>query len=208
MQQQQRASYLPQLQFDFTTSRTFNGFIPASVNNYIQQIQHLPVVKTEIYEDGASYYQIQPEGFVEQQYHQSPIIKAEQQQWRNSSPCTPVPVKTVTSIPASSGAEIAFRTGVDTLMKAIQAKSNTAQPQPESSPFQWTRPVVSTPSLSMHGTLRYRSLLTMKFRVRLHIVKRIARKDTCAPSMDVRRASIRRHTLIFTSEHTMETNPM
>lgn len=161
-QQQQRPSFLPQLQFNFTTSGTFNGVIPAPVNDYIPQIQHLPIVKPENYGDRASYHQNQHEGFVEQQYHQSPVIKAEQQQWRNSPPCTPVPIKTITSIPAGSGAEIDFSTAVDILMKAIQAKSSTTQSRPKSSPVQQTRPVVGTPSPNTRPALKYNKPIPLK----------------------------------------------
>jgi hypothetical protein len=152
---QQPASFLQQLQFNLTTSSASNRFIPAVTNNYIQQIQHLPTVKRENNGDRASYHHNQHRRFVEQQYSQSPTIKAEQQQGRNSPPYTAVPIKAITSLSASSGAEIDFHTEVDTLMKAIQAKSSTAQPWPKVSPVQQTRPVVGTLSSKVRDCEAY-----------------------------------------------------
>ena len=69
-----------QLPFNLPTSGASYGFIPASANNYIQQI-HLPTVNYN-----------QHRGFIEQQYIESPIINAEQQQWRNPPSYIPAPI--------------------------------------------------------------------------------------------------------------------
>ncbi len=154
MHQQQQAH--PPQQFPFNlnayTTGASNGLLPAFATNYIQQRSHLPM---KVENNGDSYHHNQHRGFIEQ-HLQMPIIKEEEQQWRNSPPYIPAPVKTITPIPATSGAEADFGTEVDTLMKAIQAKSSTTQPQPKSSPVQQTRPVVCVPySACMNTTCIY-----------------------------------------------------
>jgi hypothetical protein len=146
MHHQQQAHPPQQLPFNLSTCTpgASNGFIPAFATNYIQQQSYLPIVELENNGDRVSYHHNQHRGFIEQ-HIQRPIIKEEQQQWRNSPPYTPTPVKTTSPIPATSGAEAVFGTEVDTLMKAIQAKSTTTQPHPKSIPFQQTRPVVCAP---------------------------------------------------------------
>jgi hypothetical protein len=145
MHQQQQA-YPPQ-QFPFNlnayTTGASNGLIPAFATNYIQQRSHLSI-KLENNGDRVSYHHNQHRGFIEQ-HIQRPSVKKEPQQWRNSPPYTPAPVKTTSPTPATSGAETDFGTEVDTLMKAIQAKASANQPQPNSLPVRQTRSVVCVP---------------------------------------------------------------
>ena len=112
MHQQQQAH--PPQQFPFNlnayTTGASNGLLPAFATNYIQQRSHLPM---KLENNGDSYHHNQHRGFIEQ-HLQMPIIKEEQQQWRNSPPYIPAPVKTITPIPATSGAEADFGTEVDT----------------------------------------------------------------------------------------------
>ncbi|KUJ20169.1 uncharacterized protein LY89DRAFT_579772 [Mollisia scopiformis] len=83
------------------------------------------------------------QGFVEEHHSQSPPIKTEPL-WSvsNSSPTfVPANTKTIASSAPGSAHEVNFGTEVDTLMKAIQAKSKTTQPQ-VASPVNQSRPVV------------------------------------------------------------------
>ncbi|KAF8859620.1 hypothetical protein BDZ45DRAFT_704235 [Acephala macrosclerotiorum] len=84
------------------------------------------------------------QGFVEEHHSQSPPIKTEPL-WsvpNNSPTFVPTNSKTVTpNAPGSATSEVNFGTEVDTLMKAIQAKSKITQPQTPS-PVDQSRPVV------------------------------------------------------------------
>jgi hypothetical protein len=154
-----RTAHQPQLQqapFNFGpyTTCTSNGLVPPFANNYIQQRPLPRLIQPDSDGDRGSSYHNHRKGFVEEHQKQSPIIKPEPQ-WNvsNNSPTfVPTNSKGLASIPVSGSAEISFGTEVDTLMKAIQAKSQTT-PQPKSSPIQ-SRPVVgvSVPSPKVRAT--------------------------------------------------------
>jgi len=122
-----------------------NGIIPAFANNYIQQ-RPLPRL-TQSDTDGSremSYARNTRQGYVEELHSASPTIKSEPQ-WNgpgNSPSFVSANTKTVTTTGSASGSnEVNFGTEVDTLMKAIQAKSKSTTPQTTSSADQ-SRPVV------------------------------------------------------------------
>lgn len=122
-----------------------NGIIPAFANNYIQQ-RPLPRL-TQSDTDGSrgmSYARNARQGFVEEQDSQSPPIKSEPQ-WNgpsNSPSFASTNTKTITTTsPINGSNEVNFGTEVDTLMKAIQAKTKSTTPQTTSSADQ-SRPVV------------------------------------------------------------------
>ncbi|KAH8792166.1 hypothetical protein F5882DRAFT_460170 [Hyaloscypha sp. PMI_1271] len=91
-----------------------------------------------------SYHRNTWQGFIEEHYSQSPPIKSEPQ-WNGSvnSPSYPsAKIKTITATtPITGSNDVNFGTEVDTLMKAIQAKTQTTTPQNPSSADQ-SRPVV------------------------------------------------------------------
>jgi hypothetical protein len=95
---------------------------------------------------GSAYvnYTQQPlTGFVEDLHSAAPAIKSEAQ-WNGpgKSPFVSTNTKTVaTTSPTNGSNEVNFKTEVDTLMKAIQAKSKSTTPQTTSSIDQ-SRPVV------------------------------------------------------------------
>jgi hypothetical protein len=145
-----------------------NGMIPAFANNCIQQ-RPLPRLMAPDDDSGPnmSFSRTARHGFVEEHHSLSPPIKTEplwgvpnnssnfvpntipktEPLWNapNSSPtfvsANIISKSTSTSVPSSAASEVDFGTDVDTLMKAIQAKSKTNQPQ-TSSPVDQSRPVV------------------------------------------------------------------
>ena len=122
--------------------------IPAFANNYIQQRPQFRFEQPDNEGNRASSYtRNDRHGFVEELHSHSPPIKSETQ-W---NPPTSSPsygsnnTKDVSPItPANGSNEITFKTSVDTLMKAIQTKSQNSQPQ-KSSPKELSRPVVGAP---------------------------------------------------------------
>lgn len=169
-QQQQQQPPPPPLQqnpfgFGSYTTGVSNGLVPAFANNFIQQRPLPPLMQPESDVDRPVYQVDQRRGYVEEHQRESPAVKAEPQ-WNpsntSSSIYLPANSKVVSTIPVSPGAEVHFGTEVDTLMKAIQAKSQT-EPQSNSSPLIQSRPVVgvfvSSPSLqatthhSLHGSV-------------------------------------------------------
>jgi hypothetical protein len=116
-----------------------NGVIPAFANNYIQQ-RPLP----RLTQPDTSYARNPRQGYIEEHHSQSPPIKSEPQ-WNGSvnSPSFPsANTKTVTTTtPITGSNDVNFGTEVDTLMKAIQAKTQSTTPQKPSSADQ-SRPVV------------------------------------------------------------------
>jgi hypothetical protein len=133
--------------FNAYSAGTPNGLIPAFANNYIRQrpLPHLMHQGTEG-SRGVSYTRNDHRGFVEEPQRQSPPIKTEQQITQWSPPISSLTfasdkTKTITSPLPNGTTDINFGTEVDTLMKAIQAKSQTVPPQ-TSSPVAQSRPVV------------------------------------------------------------------
>lgn len=125
-----------------------NGMIPAFANNFVQQRSSLPRLMAPDGDGGPgmSFSRTTTrQGFVEEHHHsQSPPIKTEQL-WSgapsNSSPTfVPANTKTNNSSAPGSASDVNFGTEVDTLMKAIQAKSKTTPQTP--SPVTQSRPVV------------------------------------------------------------------
>ncbi|PVH68444.1 hypothetical protein DL98DRAFT_542407 [Cadophora sp. DSE1049] len=117
-----------------------NIIVPAFSNcNFIQQ---RPLPRLMQVEDDrirqVSYPRQSRQGYIEEHHSQSPPIKAEP---IKAEPMWPTPTNApvfhsndVKTSPTSSQAqEINFETEVDTLMKAIQAKEQTTQPQAASS---------------------------------------------------------------------------
>jgi len=128
-----------------------NVLVPApAFANYMQQRPPPRLVQTEPNEQrGLPYARTNTQGFVEEIHNQhtpSPTIKAEPQ-W--NPPSNPSPFvagnrssKTITSTaPTNGSSEATFATEVDTLMRAIQAKSQSKEPQ-QSSSIDKSRPVV------------------------------------------------------------------
>jgi hypothetical protein len=115
-----------------------NGVIPAFASNYIQQ-RPLPRPQPD-----TPYARNTRQGYIEEHHSQSPPIKSEPQ-WNGSitSPSFPsTNTKTITTTtPITGSNEVNFGTEVDTLMKAIQAKTQSTTPQKPSSADQ-SRPVV------------------------------------------------------------------
>jgi hypothetical protein len=127
-----------------------NGLIPAFANsqpmNYIQQ-RPIPRLMQPVLDGsrGVSYTRTDGQGFVEEHQNRSPSIKQEPN-WKaptRSQTFTSPKTKTVTSPLPNGTADVNFGTEVDTLMKAIQAKSQTVPPQ-KSSPGPPSRPVVGS----------------------------------------------------------------
>jgi hypothetical protein len=99
-----------------------NGIIPAYTNNYIQQ-RPLP----RLTQPDTLYARNARQGFIEEHYSQSPPIKSELQ-WSGqvNSPLFPsANTKTTATTPATGSNEVNFGTEVDTLIKAIQAKTQS-----------------------------------------------------------------------------------
>jgi hypothetical protein len=128
------------------------ALVPAFANNFIQQRPLPRLVQTENEPGrGISYARNARQGYVEEHHSQSPPIKSESQ-WNlptNSPSFASSTAKVITStVPVNGTTEVTFGTEVDTLMKAIQAKSKStpSQTSPASEP---SRPVVGvsrTPS--------------------------------------------------------------
>jgi hypothetical protein len=123
--------------------------VPAFANNYIQQ-RPLPRLEQPDADEnrGRSYARNDRHGYVEELHSQSPPIKSEPH-W---NPPTSSPsynsnnTKNISPITPTNGSnEITFKTEVDTLMKAIQTKSQSSQPQ-KSSSMEQSRPVVGASS--------------------------------------------------------------
>lgn len=126
----------------YSASNT-NLIIPAFANCNFIQPRPLPRLM-QVDDDGSrqvSYPRASRQGYIEEHHRQSAPIKSEPM-W---PPPTNAPVyhsTDVKTLPTLSQApEINFGTEVDTLMKAIQAKAQTTQPQAASSAEQ-IRPVV------------------------------------------------------------------
>jgi hypothetical protein len=142
--------------FNFGAHTGFQNTIPAFANNYIQQrpMPHLTQPDTDG-SQGISYAQNTRQGFAKVVHNQSQTIKSEPQ-WSgpgNSPSFDSANTKNVTTAsPTNRGNEVNFGTEVDTLMKAIQAKS-TSTTQHTTSSVDQSRPVVSIS----------RTLLTCKF---------------------------------------------
>jgi hypothetical protein len=126
------------------TGAPINTIIPAyAAQNYVQQRPIPPPMQPEHDGRGVSYLRTVPrQGYVEEHHSQSPPIKAEPL-WApppNAPNFVPANSKTGTTTPAGASAEVNFGTEVDTLMKAIQAKSQTSStPQ---TPIEQSQPVV------------------------------------------------------------------
>ena len=120
------------------TSTNINVVIPAYPNNYIQQRPLPRLAQPE------SYARNSRQGFVEELQSQSPPVKSEPQ-WNTPTESPTFGTSNRKNIAPTTSADgsndVSFVTGVDTLMKAIQAKSQSTQPQ-KSSPNDQSRPVV------------------------------------------------------------------
>ncbi|KAL2067881.1 hypothetical protein VTL71DRAFT_15979 [Oculimacula yallundae] len=122
-----------------------NILVPTFANcNFIQQRPLPRLMQGE--DDGSrqqvSYPRASRPGFIEEHHSQSPSVKSESM-WPSPTSATSYHATDgKTSTASTSSQEINFGTEVDTLMKAIQAKSQTTQPQPTSSAEQ-IRPVES-----------------------------------------------------------------
>lgn len=165
--QQHQPTPAQQNPFSFGTYTTgvSNGLVPAFANNFVQQRPLPPLTQPESDVDRPVYQLDQRRGYLEEHQRASPVVKAEPQ-WNtpstSSSIYLPANSKVVSTIPVSPGAEVHFGTEVDTLMKAIQAKSQT-EPQSNPSPLIESRSVVgvfvSSPNLqttthhSSHGSM-------------------------------------------------------
>lgn len=135
----------PQMQqnnpFNFApyTGAGQNGIIPAFANNYIQPRPLPRLAQPEI-----SYTRNTRQGFIEEHHSQSPPIKSEPH-WNGTVNSPTFPSANATTTPTAGSNEVNFGTEVDTLMKAIQAKTQTTAttptPQKPSSADQ-SRPVV------------------------------------------------------------------
>jgi uncharacterized Zn-finger protein len=121
--------------FSFGTynGATSNGLIPAFANNYIQQ-RPLPRL-LQIDSDparGISFTRTTRQGYVEEHHSQSPPIKSEPL-WNvtTDSPSFASASSKMNSskVATNGGNEVTFGTEVDTLMKAIQAKSKATPTQ-------------------------------------------------------------------------------
>jgi hypothetical protein len=135
--------------FSFSTYSvaTPNGLIPAFANNYIPQ-RPLPRLMQPGTDGsrGVSYTRNERQGFVEEHQSRSPSIKTESQ-WNaptRSPTFSSTKTKTIASPLPNGTTDINFGTEVDTLMKAIQAKSQSVPPQ-TSSPVAQSKPVVGVP---------------------------------------------------------------
>jgi hypothetical protein len=173
------------------------GIIPAYAKNYIQQ---RPLHR--LTQPDTSYAHSTRQGFIEEEHHsQSPPIKSEPQ-WIGpvNSPSFPsTNAKPITSTTPTTGSnEVNFGTEVDTLMKAIQAKTQTKTPQKPLSAEQ-SRQVVGvsrTPPYVLSRSSR-RGMFRKK------LAPRVAKSGINAQSRIATRVSIRRHISIFTSEPTL-----
>lgn len=127
------------------TGAPMNTIIPAyAAQNYVQQRPIPPPMQAEHDGRGVSYIRTTTrQGYVEEHHSQSPPIKSEPM-WApppNAPHFVPANTKTTgTTTPGGASAEVNFGTEVDTLMKAIQAKSQTSStPQ---TPIEQSQPVV------------------------------------------------------------------
>jgi hypothetical protein len=127
--------------FNFSSfpNANINILVPGPPNNYLQQ-RPLP----RLVQPGAggrrSYPQNSHQAYVEEFHSQTPPIKPEPR-WNHSTDSTPTRSQTRNTSPTASdpgSSEIIFDTEVDTLMKAIQAKSQTAQSSHNSSSLDQT----------------------------------------------------------------------
>lgn len=114
----------------------FQSNNPAFANNYIQQrpLPHLTQFDN-VGVQGMSYARNTDQGF---EVHQSQPIKLESQ-WSGPANLPSFDSANTNNVPTSatnSGNETNFGTEVDTLMKAIQAKTQTTTLQKPSSPEQ------------------------------------------------------------------------
>lgn len=123
-----------------------NAIIPAFAANYIQPrpIPRLTPPATD--GRGISYVRSTRPGFVKEIHSQSPPVKIESV-WNSptstSTSFAPPEIKTISATnPTDGNAEVTFKTEVDTLMKAIQAKTQTTPPRKPSSDR--SRPVVGS----------------------------------------------------------------
>lgn len=145
MQQQQQQQQHNPFAFSAFTGATPTGLIPAFANNYIQQRPLPRLVQTENDSGrGMPYTRNTGQGYVEEHHSQSPPIKSEPL-WNvptNSPSFASASSKNIASTaPVNGTVEVIFGTEVDTLMKAIQAKSK-ATPSQISTPTEQSRPVV------------------------------------------------------------------
>jgi hypothetical protein len=153
----------------FTFGGAYSGsqsanIVPAFAANYIQQ---QPLPRSMQRDNGVraiSYSRDSRRGYIEEHHSQSPSIKSEPLWGVSTEPSTSVNFPSTDAKPVSAntspvtGPEVNFGTDVDTLMKAIQAKSQTsAIPTPA---IEQSAPVVGlSPSppfaLSSNQTRRY-----------------------------------------------------
>jgi hypothetical protein len=135
--------------FSFGTynGATSNGLIPAFANNYIQQRPLPRLLQTDSDPArGMSFSRTTRQGYVEEHHSQSPPIKSEPL-WNvptNSPSFASANSKIITSTVATNGSnEVTFGTEVDTLMKAIQAKSKATPTETQTTTTaEQARPVV------------------------------------------------------------------
>ncbi|TVY33920.1 Asparagine-rich zinc finger protein, partial [Lachnellula subtilissima] len=145
--------------FGTFTGGNSTGSVPSFGVNYIRQRPHLAQSTTNdgqgnLYTRNPRQGYVEehhgqiPQSYVEENHSQSPQIKAEPQ-WNAPIPSKPSDsaafvstiTKTITpTSPVDSADEVVFGTEVDTLMKAIQAKSQATMPQTPS--LEQKRPVV------------------------------------------------------------------
>jgi uncharacterized Zn-finger protein len=123
-----------------------NILIPTFPNHYVQQLP-LPRLGHSGTDGGrgVAYAQNGRQGFVEELHSQSPPIKSESR-WNTPMNSPTLVVNKSKDIapttPVDGSSEVTFDTEVDTLMKAIQAKSKSTQPPQQSSSIDPSRPVV------------------------------------------------------------------
>ena len=139
--------HIPQNPFGFRgySIATPNPVVPAFANiNYIQQ-RPLPRLVQHGADGGRGVSYARNDRFVEERQSRSPSIKKEPQ-WNGPTGSPTFTSPTTKPLPSplpNDVTEVDFGTDVDTLMKAIQAKSSTGPPQ-QSSPLTQSRPVVGT----------------------------------------------------------------
>ncbi|KAH7321477.1 putative asparagine-rich zinc finger protein AZF1 [Rhexocercosporidium sp. MPI-PUGE-AT-0058] len=148
-QQQQQHHHHQHNPFSFSgySGPNTNMIVPAFANcNFIQQRPLPRLMQAD--DDGSrqvSYPRTSRQGYVEEHHSQSPPIKSEPM-WSTPTSAPSFHSADIKTTPTSSQAqEINFGTEVDTLMKAIQAKAQTTQPQATSSTEQ-IRPVEDSSS--------------------------------------------------------------
>ncbi|KAF4630962.1 hypothetical protein G7Y89_g7171 [Cudoniella acicularis] len=145
-QLQQQQQHNP-FSFGSYAAGSSTSLVPAFATNYIQQ-RPLPRLMQSDSDGGRrlSYSRNTRQGFVEEHHSQSPPIKSEPN-WNTPTPTSASSsfasstTKTISSTaPVNGASEVNFGTEVDTLMKAIQAKSQN--PAPQASSTEQTRTVV------------------------------------------------------------------